>query len=167
MLILGSKMLFLPGMIMMMCVFVLLCGRRRISLTESAGSTWQTWQTLLWPWRSHSWISTTSHSTTSCSALVCADTWPIFVCVTCCAMVLEWKQKLFSYGNWGMSILAVKTVNRAAVMSPIHFWRARMKLKAELTDCHHHGSDSPPLLNSQLIQNESWSLKHAYLAGSY
>ena len=113
MLILGSNMLFLPGMIMMMCVFVLLCGRRRISLTESAGSTWQTWQTLLWPWRSHSWISTTSHSTTSCSALVCADTWPIFVCVTCCAMVLEWKQKLFSYGRCDVTYTFLKSQNEA------------------------------------------------------
>ena len=44
--------------------------RRKNSLTASAGSIWQTWRILLFPWRSPWWTSTISPSTTSCSASV-------------------------------------------------------------------------------------------------
>lgn len=80
------------------CVVVwavaLLFDRRRSSLTESGGSTWPTWQTLLWPWRSHSWTSTTSHSTTSCYASV-STTLHLVLRVSLVLLLLwELKQKM-------------------------------------------------------------------------
>lgn len=50
---------------------IFLLSKRRNCLIESAGSIWQIWRILLWPWKLLWWTLIISRLTTSCFALVC------------------------------------------------------------------------------------------------